>query len=209
MLGGVHCDVSCGEPPSIKVPATSTSTSTSTSTTTHTSTRTPTRTPTRTSTRKSTRTATRTSTVIKTVTSKPKAASTQRTVVSDTIGGCHQTCSINEAEGDFDCYFSCNEDFATTIGPTPVAEAVLHQRTVVSVTHDDCTAVCWDLMPGSECDIQCTSSDLKTQIPGNIALSWMFSARISFDPYLCLRFIHHLLTVSHHRHQQSRSYCPS
>ena len=153
LLGGVQCDVSCGESSLTAVPTTSTSTST----------------------RKSTRTSTRTSTVISTVTSKPKTASNQRSTVSHPKGGCHETCSVNEAEGDYDCYFTCNADFATIQAPSiltqmVVSDPVLHQRTVVSAVAEDCTAVCWDLMPGTECDIQC-EGDFKTRMPGNTALS--------------------------------------
>ena len=90
----------------------------------------------------------------------------------DTDGLCHETCSINEAEGTYDCDMTCDADLAAMVTLTPirVTDAVQHKRTVVSAVKDDCTAICWDLMPGTECDIQC-KSDFKTQMPGNIALS--------------------------------------
>ena len=144
----VGCDVDCDDSSWPKTPATSTPKSTSTSTST----------------------STYTSTVVSTVTSKPRPALNQRSVASTKQGACYETCSINEEEGDYDCYFSCNADFSTVITATSTSAAALHQRTVVSTIEDGCTAICWDLMPGTECDVQC-SSNSKTEMPGNIALS--------------------------------------
>lgn len=163
------CEVYCDQTSSTKMPATSTYTSTLRST------------------------------VTSTVTSKAKATLTKPSVVSANTGACHETCSVNEAEGDIDCSFSCDADFSTAM---PVA---LHQRTVVSAVQDDCTAVCWDLMPGTECDVQC-SSDFKTAMPGNTAhsncanhsdhLAVIFHAQSLFNPVLLSRFLRHWLTNS-------------
>ena len=156
------------------------------------------------STATSTSTSTTTSTVISTVTSKARAALNRRTVVSASNGACHETCSINEAEGDFDCGWSCDADFSTLMPATSTTKAPLHQRTVVSAVDGDCTAICWDLMPGTECDVQC-SSDSKTEMPGNIVhpsgansshhLALIFQAPIFLELILLHRFLHHLLTV--------------
>ena len=113
-------------------------------------------------------THTSTSTLRATVTSNTKPPLNQSTVVSTSNNACHQTCSVNKAEGDIDCYFTCDVGFSKRMLPTPTSDAALHQRTVVSATQDDCTAVCWDLMPGTECDVQC-SSEFKTDMPGNIS----------------------------------------
>lgn len=167
---GYSCSVYCDQASSTKTPATSTYTSTVRSTVR--------------------------STVTSTVTSKAKTTLTQPSVVSAKAGACQETCSINEAEVDIDCSFSCGADFSTAM---PVAR---HQRKMVSAVQDDCTAVCWDLMPGTECDVQC-SSDFETAMPGNTAhssggthsdhLAFIFQAQSLFNPVLLSR---HWLTNS-------------
>ena len=193
---GVHCIASCDEASSTKMPSTSTSTSTSTLTSTVIKTLT-TKAKSTSTTKHASNQPTMTSNsdacqeicsineaegefacifecnVDFSTTMPPTpisdAALHQRTVASNS-DDCQYTCAINNAEGNFDCGFSCYADLSATIPPTPISDAALYQRTVVSAVEDDCTATCWDLMPGTECDILC-SSDLKTEIHGNIILS--------------------------------------
>ena len=49
-------------------------------------------------------------------------------------------------------------------------EAPLNRRSIYSTVQGDCTVVCWDLMPGTECDLQCSSA-VKTEMPGNVTHS--------------------------------------
>lgn len=118
-----------------------------------------------------------TSTVTSTVTSK--AALEQRMHISTTEDGCTASCTLDEEEGDWDCSIHCEGNwsdsstsmpntFTSTPTVTSTTQAALEQRTVITATNGDCTAVCWNLMPGTECDVQC-SSDFKTEMPGNVA----------------------------------------
>ncbi|KAF6219156.1 hypothetical protein HO133_004981 [Letharia lupina] len=133
---GTDCDVYCSEGFSTTMPATSTSTSV----------------------------------VISTVTSSSKTALNQPTVVSSTGGDCSAVCTGNLDEGDIDCGFDCGGSFYTAMPTTstsksiPTSEVALNRRTVISATSGDCTAICWDLMPGTECDVQC-KSDFRTEMP--------------------------------------------
>ena len=84
---------------------------------------------------------------------------------------CNAVCSISD-ELDFECEpISSSTFFISQRPPNPTgdARAALKQRGV-TITNGDCTALCWDLMPGTECDVQC-SSEFKTEMPGKIAPS--------------------------------------
>ena len=113
-----------------------------------------------------------TSTVTSTVTTTTKAILDQRTVSTDTNSPCQPTCSMDLDKGDLDCDFS--RDFSAPVlephPPQRTTEAAFNRRTVTSVVQGDCTAVCWDLMPGTECDVQCSSA-VETTMPGNITHS--------------------------------------
>ncbi len=119
----------------------------------------------------------------------------QGTTITATNSVCSETCSIDLEKGDFDCSFECDVDLPTPMPASPTSKAVLDRRSVVSFVDGDCTAICWDLMPGTECDVQC-SSDFKTMFPGNIAhssgangfhhLVLLFQA---LDPHLLTRSI--------------------
>lgn len=122
-----------------------------------------------------------------TVTPKPVLAKRQ-TAVTVTNDGCTAICwnlpGLSEDWTGTDCDVYCSGGFSTNIPATSTStsiststaistvtssvKAALNQRTVVSATNGDCTAICWDLMPGTECDVQC-SSDFKTKMPGNVA----------------------------------------
>lgn len=109
-------------------------------------------------------------------------------------------------EGDWDCQFNfptvpLSSVSATLTSPLPTSDAhtvaSVKQREQVSGTFGDCTALCWDLMPGTECDVQC-SSDYKTKIPGKVARPKNLAHLFPF-------FVHHVLTTALHSTEQSRS----
>lgn len=117
------------------------------------------------------------------VTGKPVLAKRQA-LVTVTNKDCTAVCYASGAECDVWCQKYGSTDLTTMFPATststststftvmstvyPSSEPPLNQRTVVSAVDGDCTAVCWDLMPGTECDVQC-SSDFKTTMPGNVA----------------------------------------
>lgn len=80
--------------------------------------------------------------------------------------GEHDKRSFTSVVGD--CTAVCKDDLfndcTVDCPPTPTAKAVLQKRSVVTVTNDGCTAVCWDMMPGTECDVQC-SGGFATHMP--------------------------------------------
>ena len=115
-------------------------------------------------------------------TGKPVLAKRQQIMASVTNDGCTAVCyDLSNLDNglDSECEVWCTEGFSTKMPVTSTststvistvttsAEAALNRRTVVSATNGDCTAICWDLMPGTECDVQC-SSDFQTKMPGNV-----------------------------------------
>ncbi|CAF9926990.1 hypothetical protein IMSHALPRED_007093 [Imshaugia aleurites] len=107
-----------------------------------------------------------TSTSMSTVT--PTVTPMVTATVTTTNSQCTEVCDLDVLEGEIDCSFECDIGFSTTMPSIPEStsstRAALNQRTVFSTVHDDCTAVCWNLMPGTECDVQC-SGDFKTKMP--------------------------------------------
>ncbi|KAL9076274.1 MAG: hypothetical protein Q9161_000990 [Pseudevernia consocians] len=119
-------------------------------------------------------------------TGKPVLAKRQA-VVTVTNNGCTAVCwdlSSSDLGKGIDCDVYCDGGFSTSMPATSTStstststvistvtsftKAALNPRTVISTTNGDCIAICWDLMPGTECDVQC-SSEFKTKMPGNVA----------------------------------------
>lgn len=152
---------------------------------------------------------------------KPVIAKRQA-AVTVTNNGCTAVCEdVSNMDEGTQCEVYCSGGFstsmpatstATSVTTSTVTKAALNQRTVVSAVNGDCTAICWDLMPGTECDVQC-SSDFKTKMPGNVAhlrgangshhLALNFGAQESSRPNLLPRSVHHVLTNGFNSTQQS------
>ena len=145
------------------------------------------------------RQSTITSTVI--MTGTPPSTSTTIDGWSDD-DCCIAICLISD-EDDWDCQFifppASSSLPATLTSPAlPTSDAAsVEPREQISGTFGDCTALCWDLMPGTECDVQC-ASDFKTKMPGNVASP-------KHPVHLFSFFVHHVLTTGLHSTKQSRS----
>lgn len=94
---------------------------------------------------------------IATTQAKGKPALAQR-LYTTKQGACTAVCKDNLME---DCDVTC----APTPTRGPQAPAGLHKRGVVTVTNNGCTAVCWDLSPGTECDVHCSGGFATTLAP--------------------------------------------
>ena len=110
---------------------------------------------------------------------KPVLAKRQA-LVTATKDGCTAVCvdlsDMGLGQGT-DCDVYCTGGFSTTLPAkstststkivTTTTKAALHQRTM-TLGGGDCIATCWDLMPGTECDVQC-KGDFEAEKPGNLA----------------------------------------
>ena len=96
-----------------------------------------------------------------------KTALEKRSVVTVTNNGCTAVC-WDKTHGN-DCNVNCGDDFSThlhlpTPKPSPAPHVhALHKRGHTA-TGKGCTAVCWDLKPGTGCDVQCRESGI-TKMP--------------------------------------------
>ena len=119
---------------------------------------------------------------------------------------CIAVCLISD-EDDWDCQFIFPPESSPSVPATLTSPALptsdahmlasVEPRENFSGTFGDCTALCWDLMPGTECDVQC-SSDFKTKMPGK-------ASRRKNPAHLFPFFVHHVLTAGLHSTEQSRS----
>lgn len=91
----------------------------------------------------------------------------KRGVVTVTKDGCTAICWDGRSSSR-ECDVNCGDDFATHMvlpTPKPTPLPALHKRGA-TVTIDDCTAVCWNQMPGTGCDVQCRASGI-TKMPAS------------------------------------------